>query len=58
MQLINCLDQKERKIMNELDIFSKINDILDKSTPDNYPIIKEKIMKMENEKRNASKWLL
>lgn len=44
--------------MNELDIFSKINDILEKSTPDNYPIIKEKIMKMENEKRNASKWLL
>ncbi len=43
--------------MSELDILSRINDILEKSTPDNLPIIKEKIQKRENEKRNASKCL-
>ncbi len=43
--------------MNELDLFAKIDDILEKSTPDNFQIIKEEIQKKENEKRNASKWL-
>jgi hypothetical protein len=43
--------------MSELDIFSKINDILAKSTPDNFPIIKEEILKRENEKRNALNWM-
>ena len=44
--------------MNELNILSKINDILVKSTPDHFPIIKEIILKEENKKRNTSKWVL
>lgn len=43
--------------MNELDILSKVNDIISKSTPDNFSIIKEEIQKKENEKRYTSKWL-
>lgn len=44
--------------MNESDIFKEINDILVKSVPDDFLIIKEKILKNENEKSKDSKWLI